>query len=410
VSVAIPPTGVTVPTGDPEALRGASRSLLAAAQTMEGVADGFQNAMDVCDSGGVWIGRAGYAYRIRVGETREAVRIGVSSMREAASAFARLADDLELSQRRALRAVEAAESAAGLVAIANAALLHVDGQSGDPQERLRHQRNLDYAEMDLAAARSAGESAAQDAVSAARTAAAALNHASDQAKAPPEPPPPDMEPTETLDQFIGRQLGDIFVDSIIPFTSGNSEYKEGRLTLDWPVGLMFGGTEAISKGYIANAEKYTPGFWSKLPTPVAGYERTLPSGRTIRVAPYHRRDGVYVPPRRVEDTEKKLLHENRAKWARNGGFGLGFVTAGIDRAVQDAGRPDLNGRERSTRIVLSTVAVGLGSIAGATIGGTIGSAIAPGPGTVVGGIVGGMVGAGVGEKVEGGLFKAFRVR
>jgi hypothetical protein len=405
-----PPPGVTVPPGDPAAFQDASRLLVAVAETLNRVGDGFQRTNQICDPG-TWFGIAGFAFRHRVNQTKESVQIGAVSLRETAGALAQFAGRLDAAQRRARSALAVAESAGGTVAQANAALQsHLDEADPDHGAIARMRRDLEYAREDLAAARSAGTTAQQEVVEAARTAAAALNQATDSAKAPPPPPDPHMRPTELPGQFYRRQLGDVILGSVNPFASSHDDYEEGRVAIDWPVGLSIGGGEGIYKGYASNAKRLEGGYYSKLPTFVAAHTRRLPSGMRVPVRAHTRGKGVWVPPAWVDDLERQAIYRQRAEKVKLGGNVLGFALAAVDQVVEDAHRPDLDAGERARRLIIATAAVGISSAVGGVVGAFVGTLVpAPAVGTVAGGVVGGMIGAGMGEKLKGGVFEFFGV-
>jgi uncharacterized protein YukE len=115
MSVAAPEHGVSVPAGDPQALRAAAGRLTAAAAAMDGVAANLGASAEAACGGRSWVGPASLAFRRHVQETRQALRTGSRAFHDAAAALTRLAGELQAAQEEARRAQAAAAAASGAI-------------------------------------------------------------------------------------------------------------------------------------------------------------------------------------------------------------------------------------------------------------------------------------------------------
>jgi uncharacterized protein YukE len=188
MSVAAPEHGVTIPAGDPQALRAAAGRLSAAAAAMDGVAAHLGSSAEAACAGQRWVGPASVAFRRHVQETREAVRTGSRALHDAAAALTRLAGELQAAQEEARRAQATAATASSVIGAAAQGLAILDTSGPpDPLARSRLQRTLDDASAELTGARAAIAHAAERARVAGRSAAAALQAATQAASVPRRP-------------------------------------------------------------------------------------------------------------------------------------------------------------------------------------------------------------------------------
>lgn len=111
------------------------------------------------------------------------------------------------------------------------------------------------------------------------------------------------------------------------------------------------------------------------------------------------RSGEWAPSTPVADTASRARWASRAKTFGRLGTVAAFATSGAAQYFADADNPNLNGSERTGRVVGQMGTVGtasaVGGWGGAVGGAAIGTMICPGVGTVVGGVVGGIVGGGL---------------
>jgi uncharacterized protein YukE len=405
MSVAAPEHGVTIPAGDPPALRAAAGRLSAAAAAMDGVAANLGSSAEAACGGRRWVGPASLAFRRHVQETREAVRTGSRAFHDAAAALTRLAGELQAAQEEARLGQAAAVAASGVIGSASRDLAALAAAAEpDPLARSRLQWILDDANAELTGARAAIAQAAERARVAGRSAAAALQAATAAATVPRSPERAGA--CETTVQWLRRQAGDVFLDSLNPFAPEHTDYQHGRIAFDW-VSLVGIGTYREFHKYAAGQwVRYEPGYWARQPTLVRGHWRGTPSGGRTWVHPYVRR-GNWVEAREVPDLARRIASARYVRAAGIAGGILALGTAGLDQWVEDRDRPDLDAGERASRVAGASLIVGGSAIAGAAAGAAIGSAV-PGVGTVIGAIVGGVVGSGVGQavgaKVKGWLF------
>jgi hypothetical protein len=417
MSVTAPEHGVMIPAGDPQVLRAAAGRLTAAAAAMDGVAANLGAAAEAACGGRSWVGPASLAFRRHVQETGRAVGTGSRAFHDAAAALTRLAGELQAAQEEARRAQATAAAASGAIGTASQGLATLAASAEpDPQARSRLQRNLDDASAELTGARAAGAQAAERARAAGRAAAAALEAATAAATVPRSPERAGA--CETTAEWLRRQAGDVFLDSLNPFAAEHDTYQRARIVSDWTSGLMIGSYEQFHRYAAREWVRYEPGYWAREPRMVSGYWRRTPSGGRTWVDPYLR-PGKWVGAREVPDLAKRASSLRTARGAGIAGSVLAYGTAGLDQWVQDSGRPDLSGGERVARTAAASALVGTTSVAGAVVGAKVGavwgaalgSAI-PGVGTVAGGavgaLVGGVIGSGVGQaigsKIKGWLF------
>jgi hypothetical protein len=409
MSVAALEQWVAFPAGDPQALRAAAGKLLAAAAAMDGVAANLGASAEAACGGRRWVGPASNEFHHHVQRTRGAVGTGSHAFHDAATALTRLAGELQAAQEQARRAQAAADAASGAIGSASQGLALLGASAEpDPLARSRLQRTLDDATAELTGARAAIAQAAERARVAGRAAAAALQSATAAATVPRAPE--GVGACETGPQWLRRQAGDVFLDSLNPFAAEHGDYERWRIEFDL---VSVGGIEAFKEFHKYAAERwvrYEPGYWARRPTVVRGYWKRSPKGRRFPVKSYPR-PGVWVPAQEVPDLAKRMASARYVKLAGRAGWVLAYGTTGLDQLVRDRGRPDLDGGERAERAVAASAVVGTGSVVGAMAGAEVGYAagafigtlVAPGIGTAigaaVGGVVGGVVGSGVGQAV-----------
>jgi hypothetical protein len=425
MSVAAPELGITVPMGDPQALRAAAARLSAAAAAMDGVAANLGVSAEAACGGRRWVGPASVAFHRHVQETREAVRTGSGAFHDAAAALTRLAGELQAAQEEARRAQAAAVAASGVIGSATQDLAALAGSAEpDPLARSRLQRTLDDASAELTGARAAIAHAAERARVAGRSAAAALQAATAAATAPRSPERAGA--CETTAQWLRRQAGDVFLDSLNPLAPEHDAYQRGRIYSDWTSGLLIGSYTEFHRYAAKNWVRYEHGYWIREPQWVRGHWRGTPSGGRTWIDPYPR-GGSWADARPVPDLAKRAASLRAVKGAGVVGGVLAYGTAGLDQWVQDQGRPDLSAGERAGRTAAASALVGTTSVAGAVAGAAAGAklgagvgallgSVIPGAGTAagaavggaVGAIAGGIVGSGVGQavgaKIKGWLF------
>jgi hypothetical protein len=425
MSVAAPEHGVTIPAGDPQTLRVAAGKLSAAAAAMDGVAANLGASAEGACGGRRWVGPASVAFHRHVQGTREAVRTGSRAFHDAAAALTRLAGELEAAQEEARRAQAVAVTASGAIGSASRGLaaLAASGEP-DPLARSRLQRSLDDANLELTGARAAMAHAAERARVAGRSAAAALQAATAAATVPRSPERAGA--CETTAQWLRRQAGDVFLDSLNPLAPEHDAYQRGRIEFDWTSGLLIESYAQFQRYASKTWVRYEPGYWAREPGFVRGHWRGTPSGGRTWVRPYTR-GGSWVDAREVPDLAKRAGSLRAARSAGIVGGVVAYGTAGLDQWVQDEGRPDLDAGERVTRTATASALVGTASLAGAIAGAEAGAqlgagagafigSVIPGAGTAagaavggaVGAIAGGVIGSGVGQavgsKIKGWLF------
>jgi hypothetical protein len=417
MSVAAPEHGVAVPAGDTLALRAAAGRLSAAAAAMDGVAVNLGASAEAACGGRRWVGPANDAFRSHVQEIRQAVGTGSRAFHDAATALTRLAGELQAAQEEARRAQAAADAASGVIGSASQGLTALAASAEpDPLARSRLQRTLDDANAELMGARAAIAQAAERARVAGRAAAAALQAATEAATVPRRPERAGA--CETTAQWLRRQAGDVFWDSLYPLSPEHDDYQRGRTTFDWVSGVPLGAYREFHRYAARQWVRYEPGYWARQPHVVRGHWRGTPSGGRTWVNPYVR--SSWVEAREVPDLAKRATSARHVRAAGLAGGVLAYGTAGLDQLVQDQGRPDLDAGERAGRAAAASAVVGtssvLGGMAGAkagfAAGAFIGTLVAPGVGTAiggaVGGVVGGVIGSGVGQavgaKIKGWFF------
>jgi hypothetical protein len=405
MSVAAPEQWVTIPTGDPQTLRAAAGRLSAAAAAMDGVAVNLGASAEAACGGRRWVGPASLAFHRHAQKTGQAVRTGSRAFHAAAAALTTLAGELQAAQEEARRAQAAAVAASGIIGSASKELAALAASAeSDPLTRSRLQRTLDDAGAELTGARAALAQAAERARVAGRSAAAALQAATDAATVPGSPE--HAGACETTAQWLRRQAGDVFLDSLNPLAPEHHGYERGRIAFDLVSAGGLGAYKEFHKYAAGQWVRYEPGYWARPPTVVRGHWRGTPSGGRTWVRSYVR-SGTWMPAQAIPDIAKRSASARYARLAGPASAVLAFGTAGLDQLVQDRGRPDLDGGERARRAAAASVIVGGSALAGAAAGAAIGSAV-PGVGTAVGAIVGGVIGSGVGQavgtKIKGWLF------
>jgi Proteins of 100 residues with WXG len=405
MSVAAPEHGVTIPAGDPQVLRTAAGRLSAAAAAMDGVDADLGASAEAACGGRRWVGPASVAFHRHVQETREAVRTGSRAFHDAAAALTRLAGELQAAQEEARRAQAAALAASSVIGSATRDLTALAATAEpDPLAQSRLQRTLDDANAELTGARAVIAHATERASAAGRSAAAALQAVTAAATVPRSPERAGA--CETTAQWLGRQAGDVFWDSLNPLSPEHDTYQRARIYSDWSTGLLVGTPREFHKYAAKHWVTYEPGYWAREPRLVRGHWRGTPSGGRTWVNPYVY-PGRWVDAREVPDLAKRVTSSRYAKLAGRAGGVLAFGTAALDQWVQDRDRPDLSAGERTRRIATASGLVGGSALAGAAAGAAIGSAV-PGVGTVVGAAIGGVIGSGVGQavgnKIKGWLF------
>jgi hypothetical protein len=336
------------------------------------------------------------------------VGTGSRAFHDAATALTRLAGEVQAAQEEARRAQAAAAAASGAISSASQVLAALAASAEpDPLERSRLQRTLDDASAELTVARAASAHAVERARAAGRTAAAALQAATDAATVPRSPERAGA--CETSAEWLRRQAGDVFLDSLNPFAAEHNDYQRGRVLSDWISGLLIGTYQEFHNHAARQWVRYEPGYWAREPRIIRGHWRGTPSGGRTWVNPYVRR-GTWVGARAVPDLAKRASSSRAVVGAGIAGGVLAYGTAGLDQWAQDSGRPDLSGRERAARTAAASAVVGTTSVGGALVGAKLGGmagatlgSLIPGVGTVAGGavgaIVGGVIGSGVGQAV-----------
>jgi hypothetical protein len=417
MSVAAPEQGVTIPAGEPQALRAAAGRLSAAAAAMDGVAANLGASAEAACGGRSWVGPASLAFRRHVQETRQALGTGSRAFHDAAAALTRLAGELQAAQEEARRAQAVAAAASGAIGSASQGLAALAASAEpDPLARSRLQRTLDDARLELTGARAAIAHAAERARVAGRSAAAALQAATAAATVPRSPERAGA--CETNAQWLRRQAGDVFWDSLNPNAPEHDAYHRWRIAFDLVSGTGIGSVREFHRYAAERWVRYEPGYWARQPTVVRGHWRRTPSGGRTWIQPYVRR-GSWVDAQEVPDLAKRAASARYMKLAGRASGVLAYGTAGLDQLVQDQGRPDLDAGERAGRAAVASAVVGTSSVvggmagakAGFAIGVLVGSAV-PGVGTALGGAVGavagGVIGSGVGQaigaKVKGWFF------
>ena len=272
MSVAAPEHGVTIPAGDPQILRAAAGRLSAAAAAMDGVAANLGASAEAACGGRRWVGPASVAFHRHVQETREAVRTGSGAFHDAATALTRLAGELQAAQEEARRAQLVAVAASGAIGSASRDLAALaTSAEPDPLARSRLQRTLDDASAELTGAQAAIAHAAERARVAGRSAAAALQAATAAATVPRSPERAGA--CETTTQWLRRQAGDVFLDSLNPFAPEHDAYQRGRIYSDWTSGLLIGSYTGFHRYAAKNWVRYEHGFWAREPHMVRGHWR-----------------------------------------------------------------------------------------------------------------------------------------
>jgi hypothetical protein len=313
MSVAAPEHGTTVPAGDPQALRAAAGRLTAAA-AMDGVAANLGAAAEAACGERSWVGPASLAFRRHVQETRQALRTGSRAFHDAAAALTRLAGELQAAQEEARRAQAAA-------------------------------------------------------------AAAALEAATAAATVPR--PPERAGACETTAEWLRRQAGDVFLDSLNPFAAEHDACRRGRILSDWTSGLLIGSYEQFHKYAAKGWVRHEPGYRAREPRMVRGYPRRTPSGGRTWVDPYLR-PGKWVGAREVPDLAKRASSLRAAKGVIGTTSVAGAVVGAKVGAVRGA--------------ALGSAVPGVGTLAGGAVG------------ALVGGVIGSGVGQAIGSKIKGWLF------
>ena len=409
--------GLPWPEGEPGALRGGARRL-------RGVAGGFEGAGGTLTSAtpSGWSGVAQASYSGSLARASDAVAHLTGSADVAAGALGDLADVIERAQERVRRAAERLREARDAARTAQAAAADARAEAdGARSAALLSPAPLTGFDA-LASEADAAEGRALTAESAAADAAAEAARVERWAHGVADDAVADVERADAtcaaalegtcLRPGMGlgpgaaaagaRAVWDFVYGPLIkPFNPYDPSLTAGESNTKWfeyGSGVLFGTAEWTSRYASQNWMRYEPGYWARQPRWVAPYTRSTPSGGTTQVSGYLRR-GSWVGAREVADDATRAVWAQRATNLGRGGAVLAVATAGVGQYFADAGDPNLDGSERTGRIVAQSATVGgasaLGAWGGAAGGAAIGTAICPGVGTVIGGVVGGIVGGGV---------------
>ena len=419
--------GLPWPEGEPGPLRDAAARL-------RGIGGGFEGAGSRL-SGAIppdWSGVASQSYSGTLTRGQAAVTHVAGSLDDAAAAYGELADTIETAQDKVRRAAErlhdareAARQARSRAATARAeadrahasAMLSpavLTGMTFDPladeataAEGRAQAAESAAADADAEAARVErwAQGQADDAVSSVERADAACAGALDATgltSAFGIGGPAMVTGARAVWDFVYE----VQVKPLNPWHSGYNTGESAMVASSWSTGILFGASEWTSRYASQNWMRMQPGYWVREPRYVAPYTRSTPSGGTTRVSGYVRR-GTWAPAQAVPDAASRAQWATRAKWFGRAGGAASLLTAGAGQFFDDMDNPNLNGNERTGRVVAQTATVGVagagGAWAGAAGGAALGTMICPGVGTVIGGVVGGIVGGGL----AGGLVDKF---
>jgi uncharacterized protein YjbJ (UPF0337 family) len=411
--------GLKWPDGEPGPLRGAAGRLHGLAGSFDGAAGRLPAAIPAS-----WSGMASSSYSGTLARAGTAVSYVADSLGHAATAYGRLADVIEEAQdtvRHAAAKLHAAREAA------KRARAHADAARA---EASRARADATFSPVlatvggtdPLAVGADAAEGRALTAESAAADADAEAARVERWAHGEADRANSDVEradaacagaldgtgltgglPVNGAAVASGAQAVWDFVYDVAgkPLNPWDPGYTPGESNAVWggyASGLLFGTSEWTSRYASENWMRTVPGYWERAPRWVAPYTRSTPSGGTTQVSGYMR-NGVWHGAEEVADDAARAKWAARASTFGKAGTVAAFVTAGVGQYFADANNPNLNGTERTGRIVAQSATVGtasaVGGWGGAMGGAAIGTMICPGVGTVVGGVVGGIIGGGV---------------
>lgn len=409
--------GLPWPEGEPAPLR-------AAATRLRGLTGGFDGAGGTLGSATApgWSGLAQASYSSTLTRAGEAVGTLSASLGTAAGALDRLAGVIEDAQERvraaasklrdareaAKEAQARAEDARGEADRARvAATLSTAPLTGaDPLTLEADAAEGRAAEAESAASEAQAEAArverwahaeADEAVSAVRTADEACAGTLEETGLQPGVVP-GAAPGASGARAVWDFVYDVALKPFNPFDPSLTAGEEGAKWGEYGAGVLFGTSEWTSRYASQHWMKTLPGYWERTPQYVRPHTRSTPSGGTTQVRGYTR-GGVWAPAREVPDEAARAMWGSRAQWFGRAGAATAVVTSGVGQYFADAQNPELDGSERTGRIVAQSATVGtasaLGGWGGAAGGAAIGTMILPGVGTVIGGVVGGIIGGGL---------------
>ena len=438
--------GITVPEGEPGALRASAAQFAGLAGSLAGVS-GELSGMPGTLAG--WSGPASVNYAGACTTNSSACEAAVQALSEAERAARIYAEALEEAQRdaehaiedardaqqridRALERIEAAQTRranAELRASAARTEISMTSLTGTPSpfaesslaaaeseiadaaaDEAAARRDLEQARDDLERAKRRGDGAEEAAREAGNAAAGAFGGA---AAASPIMVGFGGPASPIAGTLWGYRF---FHKPFNPFHPQHSDYEEGRVWWDYGTGAVIGGSAQSAKYFSQHWMRMAPGYWARERTWIAPYPRRTPSGGTTTVRG-HYRGGQYVPSRAVPDDAARAQWAGRAKWIGRGGNVLAVGASGLDQWMEDSGRTDLTTTDRVGRTAGAATFVGgvsvaggmagaaLGAKGGAVAGAAIGSVI-PIVGTGAGAAVGGVIGAIGGGIVGSGLANA----
>lgn len=409
--------GLPWPEGEPGPLR-------SAAARLRGLAGGFDGAGQTLSGATAagWAGIAQASYSASLTQATDAVGYLSGSADTAAAGLVDLADVIEEAQDRVRRAADRLREARAAAARAQAAAEQARAEASTAQANALFSAAAVSGFDPLAAEADAAEGRAQAAESTAADAAGEASRIEDWARGEAEDAVADVCRADAacagrLDGCgLGAQLpidgaavasgaravwGFVYEWGLKPFNPYDSSLTPGESNTKWfeyGSGVLFGAAEWTNRYASEQWMRYEPGYWIREPRWVSPYVRSTPSGGTTTVSGYMRR-GVWAPATEVADDATRAELAARASTLGKGGAALAIVTAGVGQYFADAGDPNLDGSERTGRIVAQSATVGtasaLGAWGGAAGGAAIGTMICPGVGTVIGGVVGGIVGGGL---------------
>ena len=419
--------GLPWPEGEPGPLR-------TAAARLRGLAGGFDGA-GARLSGAVapaWSGVASSSYSGTLSRGQEAIGHLGTSLDSAAQAYGQLADVIEAAQDDVRHAAErlhdAREAARQARARAEEARSEADRAhtAATFSPMLAGGGGLDPLAAEATAAEGRAQSAESDAGAAEAEAARVERWAHGEAdRAVSRVERADAACAGTLDgtgltgglalsggavaagaRAVWDFVYEVQVKPLNPWHPGYNTGESATVAGAWGAGIMFGASEWTSRYASQHWMRMEPGYWIREPRYVAPYTRSTPSGGTTRVSGYVRR-GVWAGAQEVPDAATRAQWATRAKWFGRAGGAASLLTAGAGQFFDDLDNPNLNGAERTGRVVGQTATVGVAGAAGgwaaAAGGAAIGTAICPGVGTVIGGVIGGIAGG----ALAGGLVDKF---
>jgi uncharacterized protein YukE len=411
--------GLPWPEGDPDGLRSAVSRL----RGLAGSFDGARQQVGGASAAG-WSGLGEASYSSGLTRASAAVSQLAGSLDTAAGALADLADRIEQAQRQVRDAAEKLRDARRDASLAEgrAETARREAISARATANLSPGAALSFADP-LAQAADATEWRAATAESQARDARAEADRverwahrqakeALDSVRAADRGAAGALEGTNLVPGGLGvggpaaaagggAVWNFVYEWGLKPFNPYDSSMNANESKVKWGEygsGVLFGASEWSSRYFSQTWMRTEPGYWQRAPRWVEPYTRSTPSGGITRVSGYMRR-GVWAPSQTVADTATRAKWAGRATTLGRLGAAAALVTAGAGQYFADADNPNLDGAERTGRVVTQTATVGtasaVGGWGGAAGGAAIGTMICPGVGTVVGGVIGGIAGGGL---------------